>query len=153
MPGHDLATAHAQVAAARDRLERGRRGVRGDLRIDLRDDGQVRLRQVAGSNVAYPQLSGRLEPAPGGTVQLVGAARESRLDLLWVGAFGFVTLITLLGLAASIANGDGAGIAVCAVGSVALGAVTRMCQRARRSFPQDVEQQLALLRRALAGRP
>ena len=153
IPGEDLATATAHLVAARDRLEAGRRGVQGDLRIRLADDGQVQLRQVFGTYTYYPRTTGRLERTAEGRVHLVGTARESLMALVWVVMFGFPTLVTLIGLAASIADQDVAGIVVCLPGSLALGAIVWVTQRSRRELPQDVEQQLDLLRRALAGRP
>ena len=149
VPGSDLPTAAAHLAATRDRLQAGRLGRSGELRIRIRDDGRLWVGQLTGQHSWYPHLSGRLERSAEGTVQLVGTARESALDLVCVGIFVSSTLVLLLGLGASLANGDGTGIAVSSIGSVLLGSVGWVLQRARRTFPQDVAQQLVVLRHAL----
>ena len=100
----------------------------------------------------YPLLSGRLEPGGTGTVQLVGTAREHPLTPVWVGIFVFATAVCVIGLAASLANGDGTGIAVCLVGALLLHGITWGLQRSRRSFPREVEDQVTALRQALGLR-
>ena len=149
VPGRDVRAATARLVAARDRLRARRRGT-GDLDIRVTDDGRVRLSQVSGKNTVYPLLSGRLESVRPGAVHLVGTAREHPLALVWVGVFVVTTAVCVVGLAASLAGGDGAGIAVCSVGGALLHAITWGLQRGRRSFRREVEEQLAALRRAVS---
>ena len=150
VPGRDVPAATARLVAARDRLDARRPRGAGDLRIRVTDDGRVRLSQLSSKYTVYPLLSGRLEPAGSGAVHLVGTAREHPLALAWVSIFVFATATCVVGLAASLANADGTGIAVCLVGAVLLFSIAWGMQRSRRSFRREVQEQLTALGQALS---
>ncbi|SOD95422.1 hypothetical protein [Blastococcus haudaquaticus] len=148
VPGRDGPQAAELMTTAVERARRRPREV-GDLVVRARPDGDVRVRRVSHRYVTFPLLDGQLERSPDGSVGLVGTVVENAMSLFWVGLYAVVVVVLLAGAGGAALNGEWGGVALCLPAAGLFALLTRSFRRARRTFPADAADLLAVLGRTL----